>query len=76
METLRQCYHFLADAGSAVLLALSIGAGASILGASVTHTLRGGIVAGVLGTLIGGAGFGYAIWRTYRPTNRNGRAAA
>ena len=76
METVRLCYHFLADAGSAVLLALSIGAGASILGASVTHTLQGGIVAGLLGTLIGGAGFGYAIWRTYRPHQKNDRATA
>jgi hypothetical protein len=77
MENLRYWYHVIADTGSALLLALSVGAGASILGASVTQTVRGGLVGGLLGTLVGGAGFGVAVWRTHRsPSHPGDRLAA
>ena len=67
MQTLRFLYHVITDASSAVLFTLSIGAGGSILGASITHTVQGGVMGAILGTMIGAGGFGYAPWRTYRP---------
>jgi len=76
MQTLRLWYHLITDTGSAVLFALSLGAGASILGASVTRSLLGALVGALIGAAIGGAGFGYVLWRTYKPQLRNGRAIA
>lgn len=67
MQTLRYYYHLVSDVSSAVLFTLSIGAGSSILGASVTRTLAGGVVGALIGTALGAAGFGFALWRTYKP---------
>jgi hypothetical protein len=76
METVRLYYHLITNAGSALMLALSTGAGCAILGASVTRTMIGTLTGGVIGLLLGSLGFAHAMWRTHRPQSRNGRLAA
>jgi hypothetical protein len=76
METLRLYYHFATDLGSALMLALSTGAGCAILAASFTRTVEGTVLGAAAGFLISAFGFSYALWRTYKPQLRNGRVAA
>ena len=71
METIRLYYHLITDLGSALMLALSTGAGSAILGASITRTVDGALTGAVAGVLLGTLGFGYALWRTYEPQIRN-----
>jgi hypothetical protein len=76
METIRLYYHLLTDIGSILLLALSTGAGCAILSASFTRSLEGALMGATAGVLLGAMGFGYALWRTYRPQIKSGQLAA
>jgi len=59
--------RFISDAACAVLNVASIAVAAGTVAAIYTHRLRDGVLV-ALGTLLfAGAGFGYSIWRTYRP---------
>jgi hypothetical protein len=76
MDIARLYYHLITDIGSALMLALSTGAGTAILAASITHTFEGALMGAVVGVLLGVLGFGYAVWRTYKPRLKSGRLAA
>jgi hypothetical protein len=67
----RTFLHFISDAACAVLNVASIAIAAGTVAAIYTHRLRDGVLV-ALGTLVfAGAGFGYSIWRTYRPRRRS-----
>ena len=64
---MRTLLHFLSDAACAALNVASIAIAAGTLAAIYTHRLRDGVLV-ALGTLVfAAAGFGYSMWRTYRP---------
>lgn len=68
---MRTFFHFLSDAACAVLNMASIAVAVGTLAAIYTHRLRDGLLVALAALLCAGAGFGYSIWRTYRPRQRS-----
>ncbi|KAB2919828.1 MAG: hypothetical protein F9K29_04360 [Hyphomicrobiaceae bacterium] len=64
---MRTIFHATSDAATALLnsgsIGVAIGAGAAVY----FGKLLPGVVLGGLSFAAAGAGFGYLIWRTYRP---------
>jgi O-antigen/teichoic acid export membrane protein len=63
----RTFLHLLSDAVCAVLNVASIAIAAGTIAAIFTHRLRDGVLVALAAFVVAGAGFGYGIWRTYRP---------
>ena len=64
---MRTFLHMLADAACAILNVASIAVAAGTIAAIFTHRLRDGFLVALAAFVFAGAGFGYSIWRTYRP---------
>lgn len=64
---MRALLHLPLEIASAILFAASIGIGAGVVVISYTHRLGDGFKAAPIVFVIAAAGFGYIIWRTYRP---------
>ncbi len=67
---MRTMLHLPLEIATAFFFAASIGIGAGIAATSYTHRLGDGLMAALLGFLVAAAGFGYAIWRNYRPHSK------
>ena len=68
---MRTFFHFISDAACAVLNMASVAVAAGTLATIYTHRLRDGLLIALAAFLCAGAGFGYSIWRTYRPRTRS-----
>jgi hypothetical protein len=55
------------DIATAFFFSASIAIGMGVVATSYTHRLGDGFRMGALAFLVAAAGFGYAIWRNYRP---------
>ena len=55
----------------ALLFAASIGMVVATVASALTHRLESGFRAGIAGLLVAFAGFGYQLWRTYRPAKQD-----
>lgn len=55
------------EIATAFFFAASIGVGSGVVAISYTHRLGDGFRMAVVAFVIAAAGFGYAIWRNYRP---------
>ena len=69
-EAVRTFLQFVSDAACAVFNMASIAVAAGTLAAIYTHRLRDGLLVALAAFLCAGAGFGYAMWRTYRPRRK------
>lgn len=67
---MRTLIHLPLEIATAFFFAASVGIGAGIVATSYTHRLGDGLKAAVIGFLIAAAGFGYALWRNYRPRSK------
>lgn len=67
---MRTLVHLTFDTACAVLyvasIAVAVGAGATI----ITHRLMDGLLVGLAALVFAGGGFGYSLWRSYRPAER------
>jgi hypothetical protein len=63
----RTFLHFLSDTACAALNVASIAIAAGTIAAIFTHRLRDGVLVALAAFAFAAAGFGYSIWRTYRP---------
>jgi hypothetical protein len=68
---MRSLLYLPVEIATALLFAASIGIGSGVAVISFTHRLGDGLNVAVAAFLAAAAGFGYAIWRSYRP--RHGR---
>ena len=64
---MRTMLHLPLEIATAFFFAASVGIGAGIAATSYTHRLGDGLKVAVVGFLIAAAGFGYVLWRNYRP---------
>ena len=64
---MRTLFHLISDAACAVLNVASIAIAAGTAATIYTHRLRDGVLVAVSTLAFAGVGFGYSIWRTYRP---------
>ena len=60
------------DIAICLLFAASIGMVAATIASALTQRLESGLRAGIIGLLVASAGFGYQLWRTYRPAKQDG----
>ena len=60
-------FHFLSDTACAALNVASIAIAAGTAATIYTHRLRDGVLVALATLAFAGVGFGYSIWRTYRP---------
>lgn len=67
---MRTLLHLPLEIATAFFFAASIGVGAGVVAISYTHRLGDGFRIALAAFLAAGAGFGYAIWRNYRPRRR------
>lgn len=67
---MRTFLHFLSDAACTLLNVASSAIAAGTVATIFTHRLRDGLLVALAAFLCAGAGFGYAMWRTYRPRRR------
>jgi hypothetical protein len=63
----RTLLHLPLEIACAFFFAASIGIGTGVVAVSYTHRLGDGLKVAPLAFLLAAAGFGYAIWRNYRP---------
>lgn len=66
-HAMRTLLHLPIEIAIAFLFAASIGIGSGVVAVSYTHRLGDGLRVMLIAFLAAGAGFGYAIWRNYRP---------
>ena len=59
------------EIATAVFFAASIAIGAGVVATSYTHRLGDGIKITAAAFLVAAVGFGYAIWRNYRPRSKS-----
>lgn len=64
---MRTMLHLPLEIATAFFFAASVGICAGIVATSYTHRLGDGLKAALLGFLVAAAGFGYVLWRSYRP---------
>ncbi len=64
---MRRIFHATSDAVTALLNSGSIGVAIGACAAVYFGKLLPGVLVGSLSFIAAGAGFGYLIWRTYRP---------
>ncbi len=67
MRALTNFLHATSETAAAVLNVASISVAAGALAAVCTQQLRYGVIIGIGALVCAGAGFGFSIWRTYRP---------
>ena len=67
---MRTFLHFLSDTACAVLNVASVAIVAGTIATSYTHRLRDGAMVALWALLLAGTGFGYGVWRTYRPRRK------
>jgi hypothetical protein len=63
----RTFLQLLSDTACAVLNVASIAVATGTAATIYTHRLRDGVLIASATLLCAGAGFGYSLWRTYRP---------
>ena len=64
---MRTLLHLPLEIACAFFFAASIGIGTGVVAVSYTHRLGDGLKVAPFAFLLAAAGFGYAIWRSYRP---------
>jgi hypothetical protein len=64
---MRTLLYLPVEIATAFFFAASIGVGSGVVAVSYTHRLGDGAWVALVAFLAAAAGFGYAIWRTYRP---------
>lgn len=64
---MRTLLHLPLEIATAFFFAASIGIGAGVVATSYTHRLGDGLRVAALAFLVTAAGFGFVIWRNYRP---------
>ncbi len=64
---MRNLLYLPLEIATAFLFAASIGIGAGVVATSYTHRLGDGLKMAVVAFLVAAGGFGYVIWRNYRP---------
>jgi hypothetical protein len=70
MRTLSTFLHATSETATALLNVGSIAVAVGAVAVACTQQLRYGLIVGA-GTLVfAGAGFGFSLWRTYRPRAR------
>ena len=67
---MRTLLHLPLEMATALFFAASIGIGAGVVATSYTHRLGDGIRAAIAAFILAAAGFGYALWRQYRPRSK------
>lgn len=67
---MRTFFHLVSDAACALLHVASIAIAAGTVATVYTHRLRDGVLVALGAFVFAGAGFGYSIWRTYRPQRK------
>jgi len=68
---MRTMLHLPLEIATAFFFAASVGIGAGIVATSYTHRLGDGLKVAVVGFLVAAAGFGYVLWRNYRPRSKS-----
>jgi hypothetical protein len=66
-HAVRTLLHLPQEIACAFFFAASIGIGTGVVAVSYTHRLGDGLKVAPIAFLVAAAGFGYAIWRNYRP---------
>ena len=69
---MRNLLHLPLEIATALLFAASIGIGAGVVATSYTHRLGDGLKMALVAFLVAAGGFGYVIWRNYRPHRKSG----
>lgn len=64
---MRTLLHLPLEIATAFFFAASIGIGAGVVATSYTHRLGDGLRVAAVALVLAAAGFGFAIWRNYRP---------
>ena len=64
---MRSLLYLPVEIATAFFFAASIGIGSGVVAISYTHRLGDGVKVALVGFVAAAAGFGYAIWRNYRP---------
>ena len=64
---MRALIHLPVEIATAFFFAASIGIGSGVAAVSFTHRLSDGLRMAVVAFLLAAAGFGFVIWRNYRP---------
>jgi hypothetical protein len=70
MRTFSTLLHATSDTATALLHVASIAVAVGAVAAIYTQQLRYGLIVCVGTLLFAGAGFGFSLWRTYRPRPR------
>lgn len=66
-HSVRTLLHLPLEIVTALFFAASIAVGAGVVAISYTHRLGPGFTMALVAFLLAAAGFGYGLWRTYRP---------
>lgn len=69
---MRTFLHLPVEIATAFFFAASIGIGTGVVTTSYSHRLGDGLKVAVVAFLVAAAGFGYVIWRNYRPRSKFG----
>lgn len=67
---MRTLLHLPLEIATAFFFAASIGIGAGVVATSYSHRLGDGLKVAVVAFLVAAGGFGYGIWRNFRPQRR------
>jgi hypothetical protein len=67
---MRSLLYLPVEIATAFFFAASIGIGSGVVAISYTHRVGDGLKMALVAFLAAAVGFGYAIWRTYRPRPR------
>lgn len=67
MRTLSTFLHATSETATAVLNIGSIAVAAGSIAIACTQQLRYGLIVGGATLVCAGAGYGFSLWRTYRP---------
>jgi membrane protein implicated in regulation of membrane protease activity len=70
-HAVRNLLHLPLEIATALLFAASIGIGAGVVATSYTHRLGDGLKMALVAFLLAAGGFGYVIWRHYRPQRKS-----
>lgn len=67
---MRALLYLPVEIATAFFFAASIGIGSGVVVISYTHRVGDGVKAALVAFLVAAAAFGYSIWRSYRPRQK------
>jgi len=70
-HAVRNLLHLPLEIATALLFAASIGIGSGVVATSYTHRLGDGLKMALVAFVLAAGGFGYVIWRHYRPHRKS-----